>query len=49
LENYKQTVKEELTEWHTALKNSYIPDWLIVVVNNDDNKTHPKVYKGLKK
>ena len=43
MENYKQTVKEELTEWHTALKNSNIPDWLIVVVNNDDTKGKTKL------
>lgn len=43
LETYKQTAKEELAEWHTALKNNNIPDWLIVVVSNDDSKAKTKL------
>ena len=35
LESYKQNTKDELLEWHTALKNKNNPDWLIVVINEE--------------
>ncbi|WAR06773.1 TPC10-like protein [Mya arenaria] len=43
LEAYKQTVKEEITEWQAALKAKNIPDWLIVVVNSDESKAKTKL------
>ena len=43
LEAYKQTVKEEITEWQAALKAKSIPDWLIIVVNSEENKMKTKL------
>ncbi|XP_052241628.1 trafficking protein particle complex subunit 10-like isoform X2 [Dreissena polymorpha] len=43
LEGYKNTVKEEITEWQNALKNKNIPDWMIVVVHSDENKMKTKL------
>ncbi|OWF50213.1 trafficking protein particle complex subunit 10-like isoform X2 [Mizuhopecten yessoensis] len=43
LDTYKQSVKEELLEWHTALKNKNNPDWLIAVVVNDESKIKSKL------
>lgn len=43
LETYKQKVKEEITDWTSALKAKSIPDWLIVVVNSDENKSKSKL------
>ncbi|XP_033741399.1 trafficking protein particle complex subunit 10-like [Pecten maximus] len=43
LDTYKQSVKEELMEWHTALKNKNNPDWLIAVVVNDESKIKSKL------
>ncbi|CAE1271126.1 TRAPPC10 [Acanthosepion pharaonis] len=43
LDNYKQSVKEDMAEWHAALKNNNIPDWLIVVVVSDESKVKSKL------
>ncbi|KAK6170462.1 hypothetical protein SNE40_018849 [Patella caerulea] len=43
LESYKQTVREDIAEWHSALKEANIPDWLIVVVINDESKIKSKL------
>ena len=36
-------MKEELSDWSAALKNKNIPDWLIVVVVNEENKIKNKL------
>lgn len=43
LDNYKQSVREDMAEWHAALKNNNIPDWLIVVVVSDESKVKSKL------
>ena len=43
LEVYKQTVKDELAEWQGVLRSKNIPDWLIVVVVNDESKMKTKL------
>lgn len=43
LETYKNSVKEEITDWCTAMKNKNIPDWLICVVINEENKVKSKL------
>ena len=43
LETYKQKVKEEISDWTAALKAKNIPDWLIVVMNSDENKGKTKL------
>ncbi|XP_014773822.1 trafficking protein particle complex subunit 10 [Octopus bimaculoides] len=43
VDNYKQSVREDITEWHTALKKNNIPDWLIVVVVSDESKVKAKL------
>ncbi|KAL3882131.1 hypothetical protein ACJMK2_028502 [Sinanodonta woodiana] len=43
LESYKQTVREEMAEWCSGLKNHNIPDWLIVVVVTDETKVKSKL------
>jgi hypothetical protein len=40
---YKQTVKDDITEWQSALKARNIPDWLIVVVTCDESKVKAKL------
>lgn len=36
-------MKEEITDWCTAMKNKNIPDWLICVVINEENKVKSKL------
>lgn len=43
LDAYKQTTREELVEWISALKRKNIPDWLIVVVSTDESKLKSKL------
>lgn len=43
LDAYKQSIREELMEWTTALKKKNIPDWLIVVVAMDESKLKSKL------
>lgn len=43
LDAYKQTTREELVEWTSALKRKNIPDWLIVVVSTDESKLKSKL------
>lgn len=43
MESYKQVVREEMMEWQAALKAKNIPDWLIVVVVNDESKLKTKL------
>ncbi|XP_025097786.1 LOW QUALITY PROTEIN: trafficking protein particle complex subunit 10-like [Pomacea canaliculata] len=43
LDTYKQSVKDELMEWHAALRAKNIPDWLIVVVIPDESKIKSKL------
>lgn len=43
LDTYKQTTREELVEWTSALKRKNIPDWLIVVVSTDESKLKSKL------
>ncbi|KAJ8315032.1 hypothetical protein KUTeg_007182 [Tegillarca granosa] len=43
LDAYKQTVKDEISEWNNALKARNIPDWLIVVVISDESKVKTKL------
>ncbi|XP_061176418.1 trafficking protein particle complex subunit 10-like [Saccostrea echinata] len=43
LDTYKQTIREELVEWTSALKRKNIPDWLIVVVVTDESKLKSKL------
>ncbi|GAB1598898.1 trafficking protein particle complex subunit 10-like [Argonauta hians] len=43
LDNYKQSVRDDIAEWHGAMKNSNIPDWLIVVVVRDESKVKAKL------
>lgn len=43
LETYKQSVKDEISEWIAALKAKNIPDWLIVVVTGDESKVKAKL------
>lgn len=42
-DTYKQTTREELVEWTSALKRKNIPDWLIVVVSTDESKLKSKL------
>ncbi|ESO89314.1 hypothetical protein LOTGIDRAFT_106362, partial [Lottia gigantea] len=41
--HYKQSVRDDIAEWHSALKEASIPDWLIVVVINDESKIKSKL------
>lgn len=43
LDSYKQTVRDDLNEWQSALKAKNIPDWLIVVVIPDESKVKAKL------
>ncbi|XP_059152410.1 trafficking protein particle complex subunit 10-like [Physella acuta] len=43
VEAYKQTVKDDITEWLSALKARNIQDWLIVVVNSEESKVKAKL------
>lgn len=43
MDTYKQTTREELVEWTSALKRKNIPDWLIVVVSTDESKLKSKL------
>lgn len=43
LETYKVKVKEEITDWISALKAKNIPDWLIVVYNSEESKNKMKL------
>ncbi|KAH9500241.1 Trafficking protein particle complex subunit 10 [Bulinus truncatus] len=43
VEAYKQTVRDDITEWQSALKARNIPDWLIVVVTNEESKVKAKL------
>lgn len=43
VEGYKQSVKDEIAEWHSALKLRNIPDWLIVVVSSEESKVKAKL------
>ncbi|BFZ24932.1 hypothetical protein BsWGS_27970 [Bradybaena similaris] len=43
VEAYKQTVKDDITEWQSALRARNIPDWLIVIVSSDESKVKAKL------
>ena len=43
LDTYKQSVRDELSEWQAALKARNIPDWLIVVVHKEESKVKAKL------
>ncbi|GFN83211.1 trafficking protein particle complex subunit 10 [Plakobranchus ocellatus] len=43
METYKQSGKDDIAEWHAALKARNIPDWLIVVVTGDDSRVKTKL------
>ncbi|CAG5118255.1 unnamed protein product, partial [Candidula unifasciata] len=43
VEAYKQTVRDDITEWQSALKARNIPDWLIVIVSTDESKVKAKL------
>ena len=43
LDGYKQSVRDDLSEWQAALKARGIPDWLVVVVIPDESKVKAKI------
>ncbi|XP_055890053.1 trafficking protein particle complex subunit 10-like [Biomphalaria glabrata] len=43
LDTYKQSVRDDINEWLGALRTRNIPDWLIVVVTNEESKVKAKL------
>lgn len=45
IDTYKLSVKEEISEWINTLKAKNIPDWLVVVVVNEESKVKTKILR----
>lgn len=46
VEVYKSTVKEEIADWLSGLKDRDISDWLIIIIISDDSRVKPKLLRN---
>lgn len=46
MDGYKTSVKDEIAEWLATLKERDIPDWLIVVIVNEDSRVKSRILRN---
>jgi len=46
VDSYKASVKEDIADWLTVLKEKNAIDWLIVVITGDDNRVKSKLLRN---
>lgn len=46
MDGYKASVKEDIADWLTTLKEKNAIDWLIVIIAGDDNRVKSKLLRN---